>query len=61
MESKIVIAMNFNLEQAIQEWRKRLHKHAGLEPGDLEELEIHLRDAIDDQSEDYESIEEAFN
>lgn len=37
----------FNLEQSIKAWRKKLQKYQGLEPGDLEELEAHLRDKID--------------
>lgn len=38
----------FDLEQAIQDWKKGLWKHQGLEPGHIEELESHLRDRIDD-------------
>jgi len=37
----------FDLEKAIKEWRSKLKKHPGLEPGFIEELEEHLRDKID--------------
>lgn len=37
----------FDLEKSIKNWRKRLRKHPGLEPGYIEELESHLRDKID--------------
>jgi len=37
----------FNLEKAIQNWRKDLEKHPGFEPGHVEELESHLRDKIE--------------
>jgi len=52
---------NFNLENAVAEWRFQLQKHQGLEPGLIEELESNLYDRI----EDYISVglteEEAFN
>jgi len=38
---------NFNLDKAINKWRKELEKHPDLEPGYIEELEGHLRDKID--------------
>ena len=52
--------MSFDLDSAIKDWRRKLHKYSGLEPGDLEELEVHLRDAIDDQLDEYASLEDAF-
>ena len=51
----------FNLEKSIQNWRKRLAKHPGLEPGMIEELESHLRDKIDDLVQKGFSEEEAFH
>jgi putative ABC transport system permease protein len=38
----------FNIEKAIRSWRKTLRKQQGLEPGMIEELEINLRDRIDE-------------
>ncbi|HCI71828.1 MAG TPA: hypothetical protein DHV30_15045, partial [Balneola sp.] len=38
---------NFNLEHSITNWRRALSKKQHLEPGDIEELEGHLRDSID--------------
>ena len=37
----------FDLEKAIQQWRKALDKNCALEDGYKEELENHLRDKID--------------
>ena len=37
----------FDLEKAIQDWRKALNKNEALEDGYKEELECHLRDKID--------------
>ncbi len=37
----------FDLEQAIQEWRKALNRNSALEDGYKEELENHIRDKID--------------
>lgn len=51
----------FNKERSIQNWRKRLAKHPGLEPGMIEELESHLRDKVDDLVEKGFSEEEAFH
>lgn len=50
----------FNVEESIQNWRKRLEKHPGLEPGYIEELESHLRDKIDDLVAKGFSEKEAF-
>lgn len=51
----------FNVEKSIKDWRRRLAKHPGLEPGDIEELESHLRDKIDDLIQKGFSEEEAFH
>ena len=50
----------FDVEKAIQAWRKKLEKEQGLEPGYIEELESHLRDSIDEFMEDGLSAEQAF-
>lgn len=50
----------YNLETAIKEWVKSLKKHPNLEPGDIEELENHLRDAIEVLIEHGTSPESAF-
>lgn len=51
----------FNVEKSIQNWRKRLAKHPGLEPGYIEELESHLRDKIDDLIQKGFTEEQAFH
>lgn len=51
----------FNLEKSIQNWRKRLATHPGLEPGMIEELESHLRDKIDDLTKKGFTEEQAFH
>ncbi|MBO6523457.1 MAG: ABC transporter permease [Balneolaceae bacterium] len=38
----------FDLEKAIKEWKRSLRKNRGYEDGDIEELESHLRDRMDD-------------
>lgn len=60
-EQHTTIKNMFNVEKSIQDWRKRLSKHPGLEPGYIEELESHLRDKIDDLVENGFTEEEAFN
>lgn len=54
------MAENFDLEQSIKKWRNRLEKHQGLEPGDVEELETHLRDKIDHLTAEGYGLQEAF-
>jgi len=54
------MSTDFNLIQAVKEWRKDLEKHPGLEPGYIEELESHLRDKIDDITARGTSEKEAF-
>ena len=39
---------NFDLEQAIKNWRKQLFSYEGIEPEFIDELEENLRDRIDD-------------
>jgi len=51
---------DFNLEDAITEWRRKLRKQQGLEPGFIEEIEEGLRDRIDDYTESGMSEENAF-
>lgn len=51
---------NFNLEEAIATWRKAMRQQQGLEPGFIEEIEMSLRDRIDDYVEEGKSEEEAY-
>lgn len=53
--------MNFNLEKAIHEWKNKLHSQKGLEPGDIMELEDHLRSNIEDLINSDSTEESAFN
>jgi len=57
--------MSFNLEHAIAQWKKKLRSHQGFEPGQIEELESHLRDYVDDYFEhgldEKEAFEKALN
>jgi putative ABC transport system permease protein len=50
----------FDLEEAIRNWRKALHKIESMEDGHIEELEAHLRDEIEDRISRGENQEEAF-
>jgi putative ABC transport system permease protein len=50
----------FDLERAIQEWRKALNKNSALEDGYKEELENHLRDKVDYLTSLGSSKKEAF-
>lgn len=56
----VKIMETFDLEQAIQEWKRELWKQQGLEPGFIEEIEGNLRDRIDDYLGDGYSEEQAF-
>ncbi len=38
----------FDLNNAIKNWKKSLHKNPSLEDGYIKELESHLRDKIED-------------
>lgn len=51
----------FDLERAISDWRKTLTKKQHLEPGDIEEIEGHLRDSIESNVDLGLSEQEAFN
>ncbi len=50
----------FDLEKAIKEWKHSLRKNRGYEDGDIEELESHLRDRIDELIDSEISEKEAF-
>jgi len=51
----------FDLEKAIQEWKKALWKNEALEDGTITEMESHLRDEIDSLGSQGWSMESAFN
>jgi len=50
----------FELEKSIHAWKRNLHRQESLEDGTIADLEIHLRDAIDDLRSQGLSEEEAF-
>jgi hypothetical protein len=50
----------FDLEQAINKWKKTLRKNEGLEDGYIAELESHLQDEISHQMKLGANEEEAF-
>ena len=50
----------FDLEKAIRNWRKALHKMESMEDGHIAELEAHLRDEIEDRVNRGENEREAF-
>lgn len=50
----------FNLDAEIQNWIRSLRSHQGFEDGDIEELELHIRDSIDSSIYGGSSPEEAF-
>lgn len=50
----------FDLEKAIKEWKRSLRKNSVYEDGDIEELESHLRDRMDDLINSERSEKEAF-
>ncbi|MEP2669429.1 MAG: ABC transporter permease [Cyclobacteriaceae bacterium] len=51
----------FNLEQALAQWKKSLNKYEGFEPGTKEELLSHINDAIDDLVNQGYTEEKAFH
>ncbi len=51
----------FNLEQALAQWKKSLRKYEGFEPGTTEELLSHVSDAIDDLVNQGYTEEKAFH
>ncbi len=50
----------FDLEQAIEQWRKTIRKNEAMEDGDIVELESHLRDEVERQIGLGINAEEAF-
>lgn len=50
----------FNLNKAIQNWKRELRRNPAFEDGDIAELESHLRDEVDRLQEKDCSEEEAF-
>lgn len=50
----------FNLENAIQNWKRQLRSNPAFEDGDIAELESHLRDEIDRRQEEGFTDEQAF-
>ncbi len=50
----------FDLEKAIEEWLKLFNKHQAFDHGSVREMELHLRDHIDDLIGEGNSEEEAF-
>ncbi|GAB5410828.1 MAG: ABC transporter permease [Balneolaceae bacterium] len=50
----------FDLEKEIKEWKRKLRKNSAYEDGDIEELESHLRDKIDELIREGISIKEAY-
>lgn len=52
--------MMFDLETDIQNWIRSLRSHPGFEDGDIEEIELHIRDSIETNLYDGLSEEEAF-
>lgn len=52
--------MRFDLEKAIEDWKRRLRKHKSFEEGDLVELEDHFRNRLDEYLAQGHSAQEAF-
>jgi len=52
--------MMFDLETEIQNWIRSLRSNQGFEDGDIEEIEIHIRDSIDYNIYKGASVKEAF-
>jgi putative ABC transport system permease protein len=50
----------FELEKAIASWRKRMEADPALEPGQIAEVESHLRDKVDDLTARGRTPEQAF-
>ena len=51
----------FDLEIAIKKWLKQFSKHRAFDDGSVREMELHLRDHIDDLIANGHSEEKAFN
>jgi len=52
--------MMFNLDKEIQNWIRILRSNPGFEDGDIEEIELHIRDSVETNLYDGLSQEEAF-
>jgi len=52
--------MKFDLEKAISSWKVQLRKHRGFEDSDIEELEDHFRNRIDEKTFEGLTSEKAF-
>src|SRR5690606_30157699 len=52
--------MTFDLEKAIEAWLRQFRKHRAFNDGAIREMELHLRDHIDDLLVDGHSEKEAF-
>ena len=50
----------FDLETEIQNWIRGLRSNPNFEDGDIEEIELHIRDSIDSSIYEGSSPEEAF-
>ncbi|MEQ8927137.1 MAG: ABC transporter permease, partial [Fulvivirga sp.] len=50
----------FNLDKSIKEWLRQFSKHAAFDHGEIREMELHLRDHIDDLVADGLDQEAAF-
>lgn len=50
----------FNLENAIKDWLKLFRKHKAFDDGSIREMELHLRDHIDDLTSEGHSEQKAF-
>ena len=51
----------FELEKAVAQWRKRMEADPSLEPGQIAEVEAHLRDKVDDLTAGGMPPEQAFD
>lgn len=52
--------MSFDLQKAIDRWKRKLRKHSDFETGDIEELEDYLRESVSDLVEEGLSENAAF-
>ncbi len=52
---------SFKLEKAIKTWLKSFQKHQAFDEGSMQEMEVHLRDHIEDLVADGQTEESAFN
>ncbi len=50
----------FRLTEAVETWRSQFQSQSSIAPGDLDELESHLRDSVEELAEGGLSEEEAF-